>query len=278
MSQEIADEFNIKLAPLCVILDGKTYPETEIDLAWFYKQIPIWKKAGKMPTTSSVSPGYFLEAYRELSQKAEAILYIGHSSKFGMSPIAGMQAKKIAEEELPQTPIEVIDCYTVAGAQMLIALEATRAAATGKSLPEVVELVNNMIERVNYIHLSDDLSLLAKGGRIHKARAWADSQITNTALLEASISTEGEMKPLARCRTRHQALEKLFETVKERNGNGKLHLAINHVDALSEADQLKELTLSRFSCAAEVFVTPVYPLITTHVGLGAVDFSWWGES
>ena len=85
------------------------------------------------------------------------------------------------------------------------------------------------------------------------------------------------MKPLVRCRTRRQALEKLFETVKERNGDGKLRVAINHVDALSEAEQLKELTLSRFSCA-EVFVTPVYPLITTHVGLGAVDFSWWGES
>ena len=68
MSQELADEFNVKLAPLSVILDGKAYPETEIDLAWFHKQIPIWKEAGKMPTTSSVSPGYFLEAYRELSQ------------------------------------------------------------------------------------------------------------------------------------------------------------------------------------------------------------------
>ena len=277
MSQELADEFNVKLAPLSVILDGKAYPETEIDLAWFYKQIPLWKKADKMPTTSSVSSGYFLEAYRELGQKAEAVLYIGHSSKFGMSSNAGMQAKKMAGEELPQTPIEAIDCYTVAGAQMLIVLEAARAAAAGKSLPEVVELVNDMMKKVNYIHLSDDLSLLAKGGRIHKARAWADSQITNTMLLEATISTGGEMKPLARCRTRRQALEKLFETVKERNSNGKLRVAINHVDALSEAEQLKELTLSRFSCA-EVFITPVYPLITAHVGLGAIDFSWWGES
>lgn len=276
MSQEVADEFNIRLAPLSVILDGKSYPETEIDLAWFYKQIPQWKESGKMPTTSSVSVGDFLEAYRELSRKAEAILCITHGSKFGMSPNAAMQAKKIAGEELPQTAIKVIDSYTACGGQMLIAIEAARAATAGKSLPEVIELVNNMIKRVNYVLLSDDLSLLAKGGRAHKGSVWANSQITNTALLEANISTGGGHKPLARCRIKGQALEKLFEIVKQRSGNGKLHVAINHADVPAEAEQLKELSLSRFQCV-EVFITPIYPLITTHTGLGTRNYSWWSE-
>ena len=276
LSKELADEYNIKLAPMTVVIDGTAYPETEIDVAWYREQIPKWKAADKVPTSSGVALAYFLDAYRELSQKAEAIIFIGHSSKFGMTSNVAMQAKKMVEAELPQTAIEVVDSYTVAGAQMLIAIEAARVAAAGKSFPQVVELANKLVRKVNYVVLLDDLSLLAKGGRIHKARPWADSKVTNTALLEASISTGGQMTPLARCRTRPQALEKLFETVEERSRNKKLHVAINHVDSLAEAEELKELTSARFPCA-EVFITPLYPLVINHVGLRAIQFSWWSE-
>jgi len=275
-SQEVADQFSIKLMPMSVIIEGKAYSETEIDLAWFYEQISKWKEAGNMPKSSSIGVGAFLQVYRELSQRVKAILYIGHSSKFGMSSNAATQAKKMAEEELPQTAIEVIDSFTVAAGQMLIAIEAARAAAGGNNLPEIVELTKSLVKRVNCVLILDDLSLLAKGGRIHKARPWADSQITNTALLEASSSTGGEMKPLARSRTRHQALEKLFEIVKERSGSGKLHVAINHADAHDEAEELKKLTLSRLPCA-EVFITPAYPVVTANTGVGAFHFGWWSE-
>ena len=275
-SQEVADQFNIKLMPMSVVIEGKAYPETEIDLAWFYEHISKWKEAGNMPKSSSIGVGAFLQVYRELSQRAKAILYIGHSSKFGMSTNAATQAKKMAEEELPQTAIEVIDSLTVAAGQMLIAIEAARAAVAGNNLPEIVELTNSLVKEVNCVVILDDLSLLAKGGRIHKARPWADSQITNTVLLEASSSTGGEMKPLARSRTRRQALEKLFEIVKERNGNRKLHVAINHADAHAEAEELKKLTLSRLPCA-EVFITPAYPVVTANTGVGAFHFGWWSE-
>jgi DegV family protein with EDD domain len=276
MSQELADEHNIKLAPVNIIIDGKQYPEDEIDLVWYRSQIPKWKELGKIPSSSAISIGYFLEAYRELSQKAEAILYIGHSSQFGVSVSNARQAKKMAKEELPRLAIEVVDSCTVCGAQMLIAIESARAAARGQGLPQVASLAHMLVKKVNMIALFDDLSLLAKGGRIHKARPWASSRITNTTLLEVSSATGGLMTPLARCRTRPQVLERLFETIAERSKGGKLHAAINHVDSPTEAEELKELTTSRFPCA-EVFITPLYPLVINHTGLESLQFCWWSE-
>ena len=91
------------------------------------------------------------------------------------------------------------------------------------------------------------------------------------------MSTRGQMTPLARGRTRPQVLEKLFETVKERSKGGKLHVAINHVDNLAEAEELKELTSSRFECA-EFFITQLYPLVINHTGLESIQFSWWSEN
>jgi len=276
LTKELADEYNIKLIPLTIIIDGKAYPETELDREWYYEQLPKWKAADKVPTSSSASIGQFLEAYRELSQQVEAILCITYSSKFGMMFNTAMQAKKMAEEELPQTAIEVIDSLTVCGALMLVALEAARAAAAGKSLPEVVEIANKTVKKVNNVTLMDDLSLLAKGGRIHKVRPWAGSKVTNTVLVGASAATGGEHRPVARCKTKGQALKTLFDTVRERSGGGRLHVAINHADALVEAEELKEKALSQFQCA-EVFITPLYPLVTHHTGVGTRVFNWWSE-
>jgi len=276
MSQEIADRYDVKLMPAGITMGGKTYPDTEINLTDFYEKLPKWKKAGNMPTSTAVPISVFLDAYRQLSRKAEAILYISQSAKFSLSLNAALQAKQMAQDELSQTAIEVVDCATVCGAQMLIAIEAARAAAAGKNLPEVVEVTNNMIKKVNEITFSDDLYYLAKGGRIHKARPWAGSKITNTVLLEADASTGGEHRPLARCKTKGQTLKTLFDLVKQRSGGKKLHVAIDHADALAEAEELKEKVSSQFQCV-EVFINQIRPVVALHTGVGTRIFSWWSE-
>jgi len=142
-------------------------------------------------------------------------LYIAHSVKLGMSVNAAVEAKKMAEDELPQTAIEVIDSGTAMGAEMLIALEAARAAAAGKSLPEVVEVANNMIARVKYIVLVDNLDYLASGGRIVDGRPWAEAKISTKALLETDASTGKMHAPLARYGTKTKAVEGLLEMWKD---------------------------------------------------------------
>jgi DegV family protein with EDD domain len=274
--EQVAKENDITLLPTHVIVNGKSHRENEIDLAWFYQQIPKWKKEDKLPTTSSPSTDDFLRAYRRLSREAEGIVYIAYSAKLGMAVSASSQAKALIQDELPQTPIEVIDSQSACGAQALVTLEAARAAAVGKSLPEVVEVAHNMTKRVTFISLMDGLYYLAKGGRIHRARPWAASKITNSALLEMDAETGGEHIPLARCRTKGEALKTLFDVVKKRSGIRKLHVAINHADVPAEAEELKENALANFNCS-EAFISEIGPLVTTHTGLGTRIFCWWAE-
>jgi DegV family protein with EDD domain len=276
MPQQIANEHNIRIVPLHVSIGDKSYPENGMDLGWFYKQMSGWKQEGTLPTTSAPSIGDFLEAYRELSQQAQAILYVGYSPKLGMALNVARQAKEMAKEELPQTAIEVIDSRTACGAQMLVTLEASRATAAGKSLVEVTEVASNIIKKANFIFLADDLYYLAKGGRIHKARPWSSSKITNTVLLEMDAATGGENTPLARCKTKGQTLNTLFELIRERSGGKKLHVAINHADAQAEAEELRDKSLSQFSCA-EVFINRTGPVVTIHTGVGSRIFNWWSE-
>jgi len=277
MPQEIADKHNIRLMPTYIAIDGKTYQDTEVkNLPQFYEQLLQLKETEKLPTTSGVSAGDFLEAYRELSQKAEAILYISHSVRLGMSSKAALQAKQMARDELPDTLIEVIDPGTALGAQMLIALEAAKAAAVGKSFPEVVEVAKKMIARAKYILLAEDLDYLVSGGRIVDGRPWADSKVRTKALLETDAAEGKVHAPLARYKTKAKAIEGLLEIMKERCRYKKLHVAINHINVSDEAEELRKKVSSQFRCV-EFYVTETLPVVGRNVGPGSLVLSWWAE-
>jgi fatty acid-binding protein DegV len=88
--------------------------------------------------------------------------------------------------------------------------------------------------------------------------------------------SEGEIRPAERCKTKGQALEALFNIVRKRSGGNKLHVFINHSDVPAEAEELKAKALSQFSCS-EVYIAPIGPVVTVHVGLGVRLFQWWSE-
>jgi DegV family protein with EDD domain len=159
---------------------------------------------------------------------------------------------------------------------MLITLEAARAANFGKNLAEVVQVCKRIRDKISFIFVADDLYYLAKGGRIHRARPWAGPTISNTVLLEMDMSTGGQNTPLARCRTKGEALKMLFDLIEQRAGNKVIHVAIDHADAPAEAEELKDKVSARFKCA-EVYINQMLPVITTHTGVGSRIISWWSE-
>lgn len=173
MSPEIARKFDIKMIPFHIIIDDKDYLDTEIDIEDLYTRVA---KKENLPTTSFPSPEEFLQFYQELSQKAETILYISMSAAFTGGYKVALEAKEIAQKELPKTTIEVIDSHTAGGGLALIALAAARAAKQGKNIEEVVQQAKYLIPRINHLSAPDTLFYLDKGGRICEAKSWAEAQ------------------------------------------------------------------------------------------------------
>jgi DegV family protein with EDD domain len=276
ITKDVAKEYEIEVVPLYISIDDKSYPEDEINLKSFYKNLLRWKQDNKLPKTAAPSVADFIDVFKELSEKARGIIYVGYSSKLGIAIESALQAKAKLRNELPDTNIEVIDTYTGCGAQMLVALEVARAAASGKNFDEVLQLCQSIVRKVNFIFLSDNLYYLWKGGRIHKARPWASSKISNTVLLEMDVSTGGQNTPIARCRTKGQALGTLFDLVRQKSGDKKIHVAIDHADAEVEAQELKAKVKSQFKCV-EVYINQMRPVLTTHTGVGSRIFNWWHE-
>ena len=272
LPRELVEEYSIKIVPINIIFEDKVYrDEVDITPSEVYR---LLKQTDSLPTTSAPSPSAFLEAYRELSQSAENILCLSLPPELTMVIQSATLAKEMAKEELPDMPIEVVDCRTAAGAQGLIVLAAARAAAAGKGLDEVIQVVQDMIPRVHLIVMMDTLYYLAKGGRIPTAAAWAGSLLKVKPFVTVS---QGKVRLVTAVRTKRRGVERLLEMMGQRTGaNSPLHVIVLHADALEEAEDLKQRVASEFDCA-EIYVKDFTPVMGIHTGPGLLGLAFYAE-
>ena len=270
---EMAEELGIKVIPLHIIMDGISYVETEVNKEQLYTRLA---QKENLPTTSSPTAAQYLEAYRELSQKAETILHIHYTSWIGMGYKEAVRAKNMAKEELPQTTIEVIDSRAECGAQLLCVLEAARAAREGRTLPEIVAVVNDLIPKLNLFYILDTLYYLRRGGRVGKADAWLNSALAVKSILELDATTKGVATPVTRTRTKTEAIRKVVEMVKERSENRMVHAVVSHGNVPEQAEKLKRQLLSQVAIK-EIHITGVSLIHTVHWTPGALRLGWYSE-
>ena len=230
LPQELLQNHDISLVPLLIVYEGKSYRDgIDISPSEVYK---IMRRRENLPTTSTPSAGDFLEAYRQLSQKAETILCItltGLQSKIFNTALA---AKEMAKEAIPNTAIEVIDSRAVAGALGFIVLEAARVTSQGGELTQAMDAARSMMGRVNFLAVLDTLFYLARTGRIGRAAA-SGSLLDVKPIVEHSPSI-GETTPLAHPRTRPKAIKHMLETMAHRVGDARVHAMVHHADELEE--------------------------------------------
>jgi DegV family protein with EDD domain len=270
---ELADKYGIELVPLNVIFEDKIYQDgVDISPADFYT---LLRAVEELPSTAHSSPGTHLEVYRKASRRASSILCITLSAEFSGQFNSARVAMEMAREALPGVAIEVLDCGTAAAAQGFVVLAAARAAASGKSLEEVVAVAKNVAERVTLLAMVDTLQYLVRGGHVPKVAAIASSLFKIKPLFTLN---DGDAHPVARARTTPGAIKRILKIMERKVVKGKpLHVALMHADALDNALRLKEEVASRFDCA-ELFITEFTPVMGAHIGPGLIGVAFYTDS
>ena len=268
--QEQIEKYDIELVPIELIFGDKVYRDgIDISPTEFYT---LLRQAEKLPTTASSSPNTYLEAYRKASQRATSILCITLPVKLSGMFTSAQMAVELAKEALPNVVIEVIDCGTAAAAQGLVALAAARAAASGKSLTEVVEIAKDVMRRVNLFATLDTLHYLVKGGRVPQAAALANSILKIKPVFTVN---SGDAHTVKLARTTETAIKHMLNTIKRKMVKGQpLHVAVMHADALDEAIALRNQISSRFNCA-ELLITEFSPVMGVHTGPGVIGIAFY---
>jgi DegV family protein with EDD domain len=255
------ERFDIKMVPVNINIGERSY-EDGVDMTRenLYRKMV---EEGIVPTTSAPAPGKFVEVYRELAKRANSILSIHITSKLS----AVYQAAVLARSMVPEIDVRVIDSLSASMGTGFLALAAARAIEAGKTMQEILAIIEDIKARMNVFAALSTLKYLRLSGRVGSLQGMLASLLDIKPILTIR---DGLAEALGAVRTRGRSLDRLVELAKEAVGEAKpVNVAIVHAYALKEAQQLKERIEAVLKCK-EIFVVEITPALAVHAGPGVV--------
>lgn len=264
-------QYDIEVVPLNLVFEDRSYPDGLESNGHFYQAL---KAARRPPTTTSASPGTHLEALRRAAAKAPSVLCITVSSRFSGTYDAAMKGAQMLRDERPDVAVEVLDSQSAAMAEGFVVIEAARMAATGAELADVLAHAREVVSRVGIVAVIDTLEYLARGGRVPRIQAWASALLSVKPIIELR---QQDIHLVTRTRTRHRAVAQLIPILEQRGLRGqKLHLCVQHTNALQEAERLAEEAAGRLH-PAEIAVSEFTLVMGAHIGPGLLGLAYYIE-
>jgi len=257
--QELMKRYDIRTVPINIQFGTETYQEgIEIDRPTFFRKLEE-----VMPTSSQPSPGQFAEVYKELAEQGHSILSIIITSKHSGT----YQSAVLAKSMLPEADIEVFDTLSISIGTGYQVLAAARAAEEGKSMGEIIQLLEGIRSRMFLYLTPSTLKYLQKSGRVGKL-AGALGALLN---LKPVIKVEdGLLEAFQNVRTRSKAIDRMVELTAEAVGTTEpVKLGITHAQVPDEAEKLRQRLERAFNCD-EVIVVDLACSLTVHGGPGVI--------
>lgn len=263
----LVKELAIEIVPYYVHTTRGTFHDgVELSADEFYAWV---KTAEQWPTTANPSAGEYLEAYRKAA-KGDGVVMVSITGTGSGGYQSAMLAKRLAEQELPGLPIEVIDTQTVAMAHGWAVIQAARAALKGLPVKEVAAVARRTAEQAFVGFTNDTLEYLQRGGRIGKAAGLIGGVLS----IKPIIGIRGGMpSPLGVARTRTGAYKRIVSLALNAIPEGStVRAALMHVAAPEEAEQFRAL-LEKHYAVIEWLVTQLSPALGVHSGPGTAGIA-----
>lgn len=257
LPSQVVNELGITVIPMNVRFGTEVYRDgIDLTAEQFYDRL-VHSKV--LPVTSVPSPGTFAEAYDKLAEETDEILAIILSSKLSGTYEVALQSVGLMKRKCR---VEVIDSQWAVMAQGFIVMKAAKAAKTGDSLDEVINITRKTIPRVDFRAAFDTLEYLKRGGRIGKAQAFLGSMLRMNPLITLR---DGVVEPAGRTRSRAKAIDHLYNFATSYSHVEEM--AIECATALDEAEMLAERLNSKFP-RERIYWSKMTPVIGTHTGPG----------
>ena len=261
LPQELVDEYGITVVPMHINIGAESYLDgVTMSRQEFYEGLPHFKSH---PMTSVPGPGAFIETFDRLeAEGATEILAIHVAGSLS----AMVNSARLAAEEWDKLPVTVFDSGNLTLGTGLQVLAAAKAASEGRTMDEIVALLEDQAVRTYCFAALDTVEYLRRSGRLTRFQSSLASVLRIKPLLKMN-SGEFDME---RVRTRKAALGRVIELLGEL---GPLEtLTLVHTHALEEAEALGREAGSLIPDGGFALSAEVTPVIGTHIGPGAVGF------
>ena len=261
--KSVSDDFRIHQVPIAVNFGSQVLKTgVDIDDKSLFERVD---REGKLPTTSAPAPGDFSTAFEHAFESGvESVLCFCVSSEVS----ATYEAAETARQMMPEKDIHIVDTLSVSMGQGYMVLGAAEAAREGKSIPEILTLVEEIRARTYLYAVLPTLKYLAMSGRVGQVAAGVADIISIKPILTIK---DGKLDLLERVRTLKRAYSRAIDLgVQALDTRAIERVAVVHVRAEDEAHQFYKQFSQAIKFTGEPLFAELTPGLSVHTGAGLV--------
>ena len=226
-------------------------------------------EAGEVPTTSTPSPGEYLEALRDCDAESDIVVLTIPRSLSAMHESATLAARLLADAGDPRT-VHVVDTGNAAAGFGLVARAAAGLCAAGAPAEEVLQRVDAARNDVHMYGTLRTLTYLARSGRVPSLVAGVTNLLGVRPIFELS---RGEARRHALVRGERRTVRAFQKLAQEMlPADSPLWLCVFHSGAPESAAELRD-ALHQVLTVGRSETISLSPVMGAYTGPGMTGFA-----
>ncbi len=260
LPDEVVRAHGIHVVPLQLIFEsGVLLDRVDITAEQFVGRL----RNGEHPTTSQPTPRAFLDAFRAAAEDGELVLAVLLGSTLS-GTIASAQA---AARKIEGTPVRIIDSLGASLTEGLLVLLACELAELGRTADEIAAELMRVRAQSGLLFTVDVFDNLLASGRVGRGQVVLAGLLDIKPIL--ALTGTGQVVPHAKVRGSANVLGRMLKIVEENVPRGsRVRFGVVHVGNITVATAVAAELRARYH-GCDVIITPVTPVIATHLGPGA---------
>lgn len=262
----ICAELNISVVPFHYNIDGEEVVCQnlgEFDGKEFYNAL----RSGSVVKTSMINETLFAESFENALDDGFDVLYIGMSGGISGTYFAAASAVRDLRDRYPNRKIAAVNTRGASLGEGLMVIEAAEKIAEKMQFDEVVNYIEERLDKLCQYFTVEDLMYLRRSGRISGTAALIGGILGICPILTANDN--GEIILTDKIRGKKRSLAALAERWEKLADDKGGRIAIAHSDNEEGCEYLLSCLREKGFCGT--CITACYePVTGSHVGPGTV--------
>jgi len=265
LTYEIIQKYNIKMVPLTVNFENESFlDKVELSTKDFFDKL---EAAEKLPTTTLVSPGTFLEVFSEILLEGDQVLGLFISSELSGT----YDSARMAKEMIGSEDIHIVDTKSVCLGSFALVLEAIRLIGEKKPVEEIVNELEALKEKTVVVAALDTLKYLEKGGRLSKGQAVIGSLLNIKPIIAVK---DGKITLIDKIRGKNKTIKWIDEWIEKNNFDlSDKTVLLFHGRAYEQLKVLRNTIEEKYKIK-NIIEQEIGAVIGTHAGPGVLGIGF----